>query len=353
MFLATVAMFGLLLVHCTATEFVPSDENNEVLRNIIHTDQHIVIGSSHALYRINPNTLIVDERAPLTAPNRLLVSDVGGSYDGSVLSCDNDRCLLAEVVNLVNISWVVEDSISTVIRTGVTNIVGVFVPSQNGTSEIVYGETANGQAARRFSRGGLVNVNFITTGTPQNSLFSRSAQRLEDDVTESFYYHAQFAHNGFVYFVSSPVEDQAFPNVARVCQNDTGSTVTGRFISHFEIKLECRGESSDPGVITAATLVTTPPFAEPTLLISMLYTGMEEATVDICAFSLMEIDRMMENKFRVCINGTGEAGFDRDRLSAATRQCTAIPPERLNDAVSCNTTFGMNHACLVVLILEP
>ena len=122
--------------------------------NIVHTDEHIVVGSSSALYRIRPNTLSVDERLPLTASNRLLVPDIGGTYDGNILACDNRRCALIEIVNFANASWLMEPSLP-VIRTGVANAVGVFVRSLNGTSEIVYAETANGPSARRFTRGGL------------------------------------------------------------------------------------------------------------------------------------------------------------------------------------------------------
>ena len=330
-----------LLLNCAAAEFAPNDET---LRNIIHTDEHIVIGSSSALYHIRPNTLTVAERLPLTAPNRLLVPDIGGTYDGNILTCDNRRCALIEIVNFANVSWLVEPSMP-VIRTGVANAVGGFVRSLNGTSEIVYAETANGLMARRFARGRLLNVNFEST-MPQNSLFSRSAERTEDDPTESFDYHAQFTHNGFIYFVSSPVEDEDFPTVVRFCQNDTGSV---RFNSHFEIQLKCVGENGEIGVITAAAPVMGPPFAEPTLLISMLYSvGHGEATVDVCAYSLVEIDQIMENKFRVCINGTGVTGFTRDGV-ISTRQCTRIEPERQADAVSCEKwqfLYSLNKSLL-------
>ena len=163
----TATFLTFLLLNCAAVEFAPNDET---LRNIIHTDEHIVVGSSSALYRIRPNTLMVDERLPLTAPNRLLVPDIGGTYDGNILTCDNSRCALIEIVNFANVSWLVEPS-TPVIRTGVANAVGFFVRSLNGTSEIVFAETANGLMARRFARGGLLNVNFEST-MPQNSLFS-------------------------------------------------------------------------------------------------------------------------------------------------------------------------------------
>ena len=60
------------------------------------------------------------------------------------------------------------------------------------------------------------------------------------------------------------------------------------FNSHLEIQL------GEIGVFTAATPVMGPPFAEPTLLIGMFYSAEPGADEDICAYSLVEIDQMME-----------------------------------------------------------
>ena len=161
-------LLALVLVHCSAQEFRPTNQN-EMLRNIIKTDQHLLIGSSSSLYRISPDSLEVDGSITLTSENRLLVADNGGTFDDYVLSCDNNRCFLAEITDFSDIAWQLEPS-DSLIRSGAINLRGVFVPSLDGTSELIYAESANGEDGRRVVRGELTNVDFAMT--PQNSEFS-------------------------------------------------------------------------------------------------------------------------------------------------------------------------------------
>ena len=326
----TAVMGALLVQCCTSLEFTPTNAD-ETLRNIFQTEQHIVVGTSSALYRIFPSDVSAASRLALGSPNRLLVADTTGSYIGNFFSCDNDRCFFAEIVDFTNMSWVVEPS-TAVIRTGEDNIAAVLVPSGNGTTEIIFGETANRQSARRLTKGG-----FLGFATPMDSLFSRVAERGEGDIFESFTHYTEFAHNGFVYFVTSPVKDETLPSVVRFCQNDTG--VTGIFRSHFEIKLMC---GSQDGVITAATFVNTAPFTEPTIVISIAQTtGVEQVDNEICAYSLSEIDEMMLVKFEECITGEGLVSFARD---GQTSNCPTISEDRRPLAVSQLSTVN-THNC--------
>ena len=60
--------------------------------------------------------------------------------------------------------------------------------------------------------------------------------------------------------------------------------------------------------------MTSQPFTDPTLLVSKsLNTGSDGITVDVCAFSVAEIDRLMWEMFRACLEGTPgtKAGFSR------------------------------------------
>ena len=220
-------------------EFAPEDVT---LRNIILIDQHILVGSSSSLYRLNPNTLMDEVTMPLTSENRLLVADSGGSFDGNFLSCDSNRCFLAEISNFNNVSWQV-DSSSPLIRDGTMNLHGLFVPSLGGTSELIFVETANGEVGRRVVRGGLANVMFSPSRTtpPQDSEFLLLADRVESRVVDPTTYYTQFTHNGFVYFVHDPIPFESFIRVLRFCQNDSGVAEGPQrnFVSHVEIKLGC------------------------------------------------------------------------------------------------------------------
>ena len=316
-----LALITSLVVSCSSLEFEPTDEH-ESLRSIIRIDQSLLIGSSSALYRIDSSSLNIQERLSLEAESRLLITDVGGTYDGNVFSCDNRNCFLAEIGNLSNTSWNASSSI--VIENGLDNVIASFVPASNGTSQLIFGETANGESARRFTKGGLLNVNL--SGPPRMSQFSEIAARLEMNRFEYFNYYAQFSHNEFVYFVTSPVETETFPRIVRFCQNDTGTRDSDAFGSDIEIKLGC----GQRGVITAATFVNFPPFTEPTVLISTLI----EMTMHVCTYTLSEIDFMMWNKFQTCLDGKGLTGYNRNGLDMNNRRCRPISEENQVNAVS-------------------
>ena len=159
--LMTAIFSAYLLISCKALEFSPSS-NTETLRNVVRTGPRIVVGSSNALYRINPATLEVDERFPISTENRLLVADDGGTYDGNILSCDSDACFLAEVDNFANMSWYVQAD-TDFIRNSDENIVAILAPNMNGNTEVIFGEAPNTNraGARRFTKGRLTNANGI------------------------------------------------------------------------------------------------------------------------------------------------------------------------------------------------
>ena len=301
-------LLALWSSHCSAaTEFEPSAEEDETLRNVIRTDQYIVVGSSRQLYLIDPGSLSVEQSFPLSSANRLLVADVGGSYDGNVLSCDNDRCFLAEIADLQDVNWSLQPS-TPLIRSGVENIAAVLSPSAGGTTDVILGEVATGAFPRRFVKGSFLNVDLTdsTNTAPQDSMFEKRAERAEISVTESFEYYTQIVHNGFVYFVTSPVAGASLPTVTRFCQNDTG--FDDSFSSNFELKLDCRG--AEESAITAATFVMGGALNEPTILVSTARsTAGEMVDVNICGFTLSEIDRIMRAKFDNCTMMIGLTGF--------------------------------------------
>ena len=323
---STLLMFLVPKFFAEVPEFPPTN-NEETFRNLIRTERHLIIGSSGALYRINPSNLTMEEKRPLLAANRLLVADTDGSYRGNFLSCSNVQCFLAEIVNFANISWQVNNS--AVIRSvGTQNVAGVFAPSSNGTTELTFGETATTESSRRFVKGGLLNVDFSSSAVnAKNFAFSRIAAHT--DTTSSsltFNYHTQFSYNGLIYFVTGPVGSESSPRVVRFCQNDTG--FRDSFRSHFEVRLSCAS-----GVITAATFVNSLPFTQPTILITVREdVAGNRKRMHVCAYSLTDIDRVMSEYYNNCIIGAANTfvGFSR----GSTDRCMRLTDRILENIVS-------------------
>lgn len=302
---------GMLLV-CSGQEYTVRE--GEIIRNLLPADNHILVGSSNAIYRIDADSLTEVQRHALSSPNRLLVTDNGGTYDSQVLTCDNDNCFLSEITNFLNMSWRVPRS--EVFRTGVNNVEGIFTPSISGRSELLFGESANGDFARRFLRGKIDNVNLMGPNPPVNSDFMAVAERRELTNDEVYRYYSYFLHNGFIYYVTDPVVGEKDPRpvgrVVRFCQNDSVSRAS--FESLFELRLGC----SSNAIITAAKFINTEPFTQPTIVVT---SRGENNEMHMCSYNLERIDQLMMGKYLDCINGNGLLGFERDELAMETRTC--------------------------------
>ena len=314
-----------LVVQCRAAEFTPTTASGETLRNIFRAGEQAVVGSSAALYRIDLNSLSVQETLALPSENRMLVPDL---EETNFVSCDSNRCFLAAISDFNQVSWEVPSG--TIIKRETDDTVAsILAPSMTGVPELTFGEVANiGNGARRFVKGALSST------TPE---FISIADYQGANRFESFNYHLEFAHNGFIYFVTDRDDESIYPRVTRFCQNDTGAD--GRFGSQYEIRLGCGSEeASNDRRITTATFVTGPPFNEPTILIATLTNG--ASTVDICSYSVAEIDRRMWDHFVDCIDGVLDvmSGFRRDGQS----QCVAVLDFQRAMAVSttCCTWLG-------------
>ena len=332
-----------LVVQCRAAEFTPTTASGETLRNIFRDGEQAVVGSSAALYRIDLNSLSVQETLALPSENRMLVPDL---EETNFVSCDSNRCFLAAISDFNQVSWEVPSD--TIIRRETDDTVAsILAPSMTGVPELTFGEVANGNDARRFVKGALSST------TPE---FISIADYQEANRFESFNYHLEFAHNGFIYFVTDRDDESIYPRVTRFCQNDTGAE--GRFGSQYEIRLACGSEeASNDRRITTATFVTGPPFNEPTILIATL-TSAEAFSVDICSYSVAEIDRRMWDHFVDCIDGVEDvmSGFRRDGQS----QCVAVPASQREMAVSlltilwafvCSACWGVSSVMAVIKFL--
>ena len=313
-------VLGMLLAiraYCEQ-EFTP--DAGEIIRNIVYTDHQILVGSSGAVYRVDPGILNVVERRPLLTPNRLLVADTGGSFNGQLLTCDHSVCFLANSMDFSNVSWSVPRN--TIFRDGQDSVVGLFTPSLAGTSELLFGENANGFFGRRFIRGAFKNVNLTGPNPPDNSEFLVTAEKTETSNGEVYQHYTQFLHNDYIYFVTDTVMGEVTPlpagRVVRFCRNDSGTTRGMNFGSYFELRLGCSSSTT----ITAATFINSSPFLQPTIVIT---SRSESNDMHMCAYSVETIDQLMLEKYTQCIGGIGQTAFARDSFPAITRKCKVIP----------------------------
>ena len=299
--------------HAQSLQF-PPETPGETFRNLISARSHLLLGSSNAIYRLD-NSLVRQERKSLEAANRLLVTDYVGSFRDSVLSCSSDSCFLAQITDFTNVTWEVDPPF---IRVGATdNVAAVFAPRANGTSDLTYGERADGQDSRLLAKGSLVNV-----GAP-SQLFNRYARRAEGNRFDPLIYLTEFPlryvanDSGYVYFVVRslvrPMEAET--RLVRFCEDDAG--ILGAFASHFEIILTC-GSHSDRAPSTAATFINVTATAfdnRPTIVISTnRVVGMNSVQLEVCSFDVGYINSLMTQKYEDCINARDNAmaGFLRD-----------------------------------------
>ena len=292
----------------------------ETIRSVLLSDQRLLIGTSNAIYRLDPDTnpFEVRDEYPLSTPNRLLLATIDGPFHGKLLSCDNDLCFLANINNFTNMSWSVPRGM--VFNSGMDNIVGIFIPNPipSVNLTLLFAESANTNFGRRFVKGNIGNVNLMGPDPFENSNYSMTAERAELDFNEVFRYHLRLFYNGFIYYVTDNVDGENTPlpagRVVRFCDDESENR--GSFGSYFEIRLGCDVDT----VITAATFIESAPFSQPTILI----TSRSESSNDVhmCGYSLANIDRLMQEKYDACSRGEGLVAFDRNALEEILRMCS-------------------------------
>ena len=261
------------------------------------------------LYRLNPGSLSLEDRRQLGSVNRLLVTDPGGMYNGSVLECEEQVCALTPINNLTDIRWQVSDGL---VRRGTENVIGIFAPAANGTSAL-FGEQQTMILQSSIRKGNLINVNM-----PESSVFNRLAIKNEFSIFIPREFLAVFTDQNFTFFVVRiGIVDRAGMQmdqmrVVRFCNDDPGSQK--QFVSHFELVGECTGSSSNTtNIPTAATYVgANSAFGTAALLVTFMGDG--KTIQCMCAYSVSTINDLMTQKFRDCLDGIGNGhkGFERE-----------------------------------------
>ena len=292
----------------------------EAFRNIILGDSYVLIGSSNSLYRLNPGSLSLEDRRQLGSVNRLLVTDPGGTYNGSVLECEEEQCALTPVNNLTDIRWQVSYGL---VRRGTENVIGIFAPGANGTSSLSFGEQQTPTLQSSIRKGNLNNVDI-----PGSSVFNRFATQNEFSMFTPREFLAVYTDQNFIYFiVRIGIVDRAGMQmdqmrVVRFCKDDPGSLgqFMPQFVSHFELMGECTGSSSSTtNIPTAATYVgANSAFGTATLLVTFMGDGGN--ILRMCAYNISTINNLMMQKFSDCLDGMGVSGFARDGVPV---QCPA------------------------------
>ena len=304
--LGVICCLTLHTVCQTDTAFYPPSPG-EAFRNIILGDSYVLIGSSNSLHRLNPGSLLREDSRQLGSVNRLLMTDPGGTYDGSVLACEEQVCALTPINNLTDIRWQVS---SGLVRAEMENVIGIFAPGANGSSSLTIGEQQTLTLGSSIRKGNLVNVDI-----PGSSFFNRFATQDEVNRFTPREFLAAFTDQNFTYFVVRIEINQVDQmRVVRFCRDDPGNSVSRPplFVSHFELVGECSGSSSDTtNIPTAATYVgANSAFGTATILVTFMGDG--ETIQHMCSYNIDTINNLMMQKFRSCLDGIGVSGFTRD-----------------------------------------
>ena len=330
---ATIAISALFSLHSNCQQSfsaVPSSGNSsEHLRNMILTDTNLIVGSSKALYRLDLD-LVQLQRRVLNAPNRLLVADPNGTYNRSVLACGTVECVLVSLSDLDATSWEIQRE-GEVMRNGSEDVSGMFAIGANGSSDLMVAENEEGNQGARIIRGSLLNVG------NSSASYSFRTYAIRPELRFSLIdFLFKFSYQGFIYLVAQFGDTET--RIIRFCQSDPGSPISQTFASQYEITLQCT--TDDEGKAISATLVeSSSVFPDPTLLVmksGMISPGTREMRV--CAYSLVEINRLMLEKFDSCNLGEGVSGFTRDSNPMV---CNPLSAAQLANAVSFNNQYSM------------
>ena len=290
-----------LLLHVAAVSCLSFCPQNsvETLRNVVVTNDTVIVGSTSVMYRLTIN-LVEVESVRIGSPNRLLVADKSrdGMFGGGVLACGSSRCTLSPINMLSTIVWRASD----ILNAGETNVLAAFSLVNDRTLSVTFGTQQEQNHPSNITRGSLLNA----FGSPPYTFSEYAVQREPSAVQREFL--AVFSSQGYQYFVAS-IDNKA--TITRLCLSDNGNqpSPNSSFASHFELELQCAGSEA----ATAATFAdSTGPFGEETVLLLFDAPTPTSTTVHICAFDLSEINELMDQKLEMCINGSGEAGFTRD-----------------------------------------
>ena len=291
-----VALFVLLHVAAVSCLSFCPQNSMETLRNLVVTEDTVIVGSSSALYRLTLG-LVEVESVMLNSTNRLLVADRSRDemFGGGVLACGTPHCTLSPVNMLSDIVWE-----GRILNPGEANVLATFSLVNDGSLSVTFGTRQNQNNPSTITRGSLLNA----FGSPPYTFSEYAVQRETNTVQREFL--AVFSSQGYQYFVAS-IDNEA--TITRLCLSDNGNqpSPNSSFASHFELELQCAGSEA----ATAATFVnSTEPFGVETVLLSFEVPTSD--TVHICAFNLSEINERMDQKLETCINGSGDAGFTRD-----------------------------------------
>ena len=301
-----------ILLHVAAVSclsFCPLN-SVETLRNVVVTNDTVIVGSTSALYRLTVD-LVEVESVMLNSSNRLLVADRSrdGTFGGGVLACGSSRCTLSPVNMLSTIVWR-----GRILNRGRTNVLAAFSLVNDGTLSVTFGTRRNQNSSSTITRGSLLNA----FGSPPYTFSEYAVQTELSAVQREFL--AVFSSQGYQYFVAS-VDNEA--TIIRLCLSDNGNqpSPNGSFASHFELKLQCDGSEA----ATAATFVdSTEPFGVETVI--LLFDVPTSDTVHLCGFSLSEINERMDQKLEMCINGSGNIGFTRNEEEVEEIPCSTLLP---------------------------
>ena len=322
--LLCLALANILATPAAAVAHTFTADESETLRNVLLTGSGtLVVGSNTKLRRLSPELAELQAVSlPDDEVNRLLIGDPGGTFSDRILSCVGMSCALLDIDDITNQSW----EASNVLLLGNLTAHGLFVSGREGES-ILTVALQNEQRPSFIIRGRLVGV-----GSTEQ-LFDGLARQAEEDNLVPREFLTVFENEEFSYYLhnSTSTDQNVETRLVRICNNDTGSSVSeDAFSSHFELRLECGGSGTIP---TAAT------FLSSHKAIALSVTRASESENSVCVFELAEIQRLMTEKYNNCTAGIGNSGLARD----STERCVQFSPERLGNPVSSPPQLAESH----------
>ena len=215
---------------------------------------------------------------------------LGGTVDGIASTSDGEWCVVCADAGGVTCSVLNGSNLEAPANRTVTN-------SGTATSLVVF--TATGGDGNSFYTGSFVNQRILyhQYGFAGNTL-SRATTAVYQQASSGFnrIFVSCFFASGYAYYVVIDPPTSGVNNRIRIIRVCNDSAANG-FNNQYELTLGCDGSNA----FFNPTLVSVSVINEETLFIAI-----RTNSVDICSYSLSEINSLMDNAYESCVvDGTG------------------------------------------------
>ena len=270
MSIGLVCYFSVLcLVLGVRSQSLISSSVSSAVTHVAVSSNGVFVSTSNELYRFSPSLQQLGD--PL--------GSLGGTVNGLASTVDGEWCVVCTDANGVTCSVLNGSNLAATPNRTEAN---------SGTASSLVVFTAGGNT---FYTGSFVNDDILYHQYGfAGSSFSRATDDTEQAVSSNFIrkFESGFFAVGYAYFIAL---DNTQIRIIRVC-NDS---IANGFNNQYELTLGCDGSDSffSPTVLGVSVI------GEETLLIAISTNSM----VDICSYSLSDINSLMDNTYQSCVVG--------------------------------------------------